>query len=132
MKKKTVEKLDMSKSALEQLKGQMAELHAEHEALKAQAALEAQDDATKAAKRFFKSLYKGDLKNDFDELVEACNGMRDSDPTLKCHSELPDDEFSQFIRRTVFGSVLDGFDMLRVIDNIRKNAGVELAAKYLS
>ena len=62
----------MSKSALEQLKEQMAELHAEHGALKAQAGLESMDDAVKAAKRFFKSLYKVDLVNDFDELVEAC------------------------------------------------------------
>ena len=127
MKKKTVERLDKSKTALEQAKAQLAELTAELEATKAQAALEAQDDALKAAKRFFKSLYKGDLSNDFDELVEACHAMRDADPLLKCYAELPEDEFTQFIRRTIFGSVLENFDMVRVIHNIGKNAGKELA-----
>ena len=72
------------------------------------------------------------MGNDFRELQECCKAMHESDPALKCYSELPNDEFTQFIRRTMFGSVLDGFDMLRVIDNCRKNAGEELTAKYLS
>ena len=71
MEKKTIEKLDKSKAALEQLKAQTAELTAKIDSLNAQAALEAQDDALKADVRFFKSLYKDDLSNDFDELVEA-------------------------------------------------------------
>ena len=130
MKKKTVEKLQASKNKKDQLKAQLAEITAEREALKAQAALEAQDDAVKAAKRFLKSLYKGDLKNDWDELKTAFEEMRAADPALKCYESLPDDEFHGFCR-TVFRSVGDGFDMLRVIDSIRKNAGEELAAKYL-
>ena len=131
MEKKTIEKLDKSKAALEQLKAQTAELTAKIDSLNAQAALEAQDDALKAGVRFFKSLYKGDLSNDFDELVEACHAMRDADPLLKCYAELPDDEFTQFIRRTVFTSCLEGFDMVRVIQNIGKTAVKELAEKHL-